>query len=43
MKIVFIQPKTFDTWEALNIGYLAPYLRLHGYNEIIRVLPVAIY
>lgn len=34
MKIVFIQPKTFHTWEALNIGYLASYLRLHGYNDL---------
>jgi len=34
MKIVFIQPKSFHTWETLNIGYLAPYLRLHGYNNL---------
>jgi len=34
MKIVFIQPKTFHTWEALNIGYLASYLKRHGYNDI---------
>jgi len=34
MKIAFIQPKTFHTWEALNIGYLASYLKLHGYNNI---------
>jgi anaerobic magnesium-protoporphyrin IX monomethyl ester cyclase len=33
-KIVFIQPKTFHTWEALNIGYLTSYLRLHGYNNL---------
>jgi anaerobic magnesium-protoporphyrin IX monomethyl ester cyclase len=35
MKIVFVQPKTFHTWEALNIGYLASYLKLHlGINDI---------
>lgn len=34
MKIVFIQPKTFHTWEALNIGYMASYLRLYGYHNI---------
>ncbi|MFQ5787534.1 MAG: B12-binding domain-containing radical SAM protein [Thermodesulfobacteriota bacterium] len=34
MKIVFIQPRSFHTWEALNIGYLASYLRSHGYNDI---------
>lgn len=33
-KIAFVQPKSFHTWEALNIGYLASYLRLHGYNDI---------
>ncbi len=32
-KIVFIQPRTFHTWEALNIGYLASYLRFHGYDD----------
>lgn len=38
MKIVFIQPKTIfgNTWEALNIGYLATYLRVHGYNGDIK-------
>jgi len=34
LKIVFIQPKTFYTWEALNIGYLASYLKGNGFNEI---------
>ncbi|MFQ5888407.1 MAG: B12-binding domain-containing radical SAM protein, partial [Candidatus Hydrothermarchaeales archaeon] len=34
MKIALIQPKTFHTWEALNIGYLATYLRVHGYNNL---------
>ena len=31
MKIVFVQPKTNfgNTWEALNIGYLASYLKEH--------------
>lgn len=33
-KMVLIQPKTFHTWEALNIGYLGSYLRLNGYNDI---------
>ena len=34
MKIVIVQPKTFHTWEALNIGYLASYLREHGYYNL---------
>ncbi len=34
MKIVLIQPKTFHTWEALNLGYLASFLRLHGHNDL---------
>lgn len=34
MKIVFIQPKSFFTWEALNIGYLASYLKHNGYSNI---------
>ena len=36
MKIVFIQPKTVfgNTWEALNIGYMASYLRSKGYPDI---------
>lgn len=34
LKIVFIQPKTFHTWEALNIGYLAAYLQHQGINDI---------
>jgi radical SAM superfamily enzyme YgiQ (UPF0313 family) len=33
MKIVFIQPRSFHTWEALNIGYLASHLRAHGYED----------
>lgn len=34
MKIAFVQPRSFHTWEALNIGYLAAYLRAHGYQDI---------
>lgn len=34
MKIVFIQPRTFHTWEALNIGYIAAYLRTQGFNDL---------
>lgn len=34
MKIVLIQPRSFHTWEALSIGYLASYLRLHRHNNI---------
>ncbi len=35
MKIVFIQPKTIfgNTWEALNIGYMAAYLKEQGYSD----------
>jgi radical SAM superfamily enzyme YgiQ (UPF0313 family) len=35
MKIVFIQPRTFHTWEALNIGYLASFLRLYRQDKIV--------
>ena len=36
MKIVFVQPKTEfgNTWEALNIGYLASYLKEHFFGEV---------
>ncbi|MDP1808298.1 MAG: radical SAM protein [Actinomycetota bacterium] len=34
MKIVFIQPRTFHTWEALNIGYIAAYIRSHGFDDL---------
>lgn len=34
MKIVLVQPKSFHTWEALNIGYLASYLKAHGYTDV---------
>lgn len=27
MKVVFLQPKSFHTWESLNIGYMAAYLK----------------
>lgn len=33
MKIVLIQPKSFHTWEALNLGYIASYARKHGFND----------
>jgi anaerobic magnesium-protoporphyrin IX monomethyl ester cyclase len=32
--MVFIQPRTFHTWEALNIGYLASYVKLNGYKNV---------
>ncbi len=34
MKVVFIQPKSFFTWEAINVGYLSAYLKkhIHGIN-----------
>jgi len=34
MKIVLVQPKSFHTWEALNVGYLAAYLKAHGYGDV---------
>ena len=34
MKIVFVQPKIFHTWEALNIGYLSSYLRMNGHKDL---------
>ena len=34
MKVIFVQPKTFHTWEALNVGYLASYLKLQGIKDI---------
>lgn len=33
-KVVFLQPRSFHTWEALNIGYLASYLKAHEYSNI---------
>ena len=32
MKVVFIQPKSFFTWEAINIGYMSAYLKKHIKN-----------
>jgi len=29
MKVVFIQPKSFFTWEAINVGYISAYLKKH--------------
>jgi hypothetical protein len=34
MKIAFVQPRSFHTWEALSIGYLASHLRAKGYNNL---------
>ncbi len=34
MKIVFVQPRSFHTWEALGIGYLASRLRAEGYADL---------
>ena len=34
MKIVLIQPKSFHTWEALNLGYIASFLRLYGFDRL---------
>jgi radical SAM superfamily enzyme YgiQ (UPF0313 family) len=36
MKIVFVQPKTMfgNTWEALGVGYIASFLKQHGYDNI---------
>ncbi len=34
MKIVFIQPRSFHTWEALNIGYIAAYVQRHGFGNL---------
>lgn len=39
MKIVLIQPKAYKhkpahVYEPLNLGYLASYLRVHGYDDI---------
>lgn len=34
MKIVLVQPRSFHTWEALNVGYLAAYLKAHGYADV---------
>jgi anaerobic magnesium-protoporphyrin IX monomethyl ester cyclase len=34
MKIAFVQPDSFHAWEALNIGYLASYLKANGYDNL---------
>lgn len=34
MKVVLIQPKSFHTWEALNLGYLASYAKTQGFKNI---------
>jgi radical SAM superfamily enzyme YgiQ (UPF0313 family) len=34
MKIVLVQPRTFHTWEALNIGYLAAYVKMHAVADL---------
>ena len=33
MKIALIQPKSFHTWEALNLGYIASYAKKHGFSN----------
>ncbi len=35
MKIAFVQPRSFHSWEALNIGYLSSYLRIHGDHDLV--------
>lgn len=34
VKIALVQPRSFHTWEALNVGYLTAYLRADGHNDI---------
>jgi len=34
MKIIFIQPKSFHAWEALNFGYMGSYLKKYQYDKI---------
>ncbi len=34
VKIALVQPRSFHTWEALNIGYLISTLRTAGYQDI---------
>ncbi|MBI2910208.1 MAG: B12-binding domain-containing radical SAM protein [Chloroflexi bacterium] len=34
MKVALVQPRSFHTWEALNIGYLTSRLRASGYHDI---------
>ncbi len=34
MKTALIQPKTFHTWEALNLGYLGAALKKNGHSDI---------
>lgn len=33
MKIVYIQPKSFFSWEALGVGYIGAYCKMHGYSD----------
>ena len=33
MEIVLIQPKSFHTWEALNLGYIASYAKKYGFDN----------
>lgn len=33
LKIVYIQPKSFFSWEALGIGYIGAYCKKHGFND----------
>lgn len=33
-KVVLVQPKSHETWECLNIGYIAAFLKHHGEYEL---------
>jgi radical SAM superfamily enzyme YgiQ (UPF0313 family) len=33
MKVVYIQPKAFFSWEALGLGYLGAYCKRHGFAD----------
>lgn len=34
MKLVLVQPSSFFSWEALNLGYIAAYVRRSGFDDI---------
>lgn len=34
MKIVLIQPRSFHTWEALNLGYIGSFAKKHGFGDV---------
>jgi radical SAM superfamily enzyme YgiQ (UPF0313 family) len=33
MKVVYIQPKAFFSWEALGLGYIGAYCKHHGFTD----------